>query len=86
LGCAQLEKFAGLKLDTHVAVDAGLGNYGPPPQRGQAPSGSLHLRRNSPAAIAVAIAFFSLGQVSSATVPLSGLREAHSSIQGPCTS
>ena len=56
---AQLEKFAGLKLDTHVAVDAGLGNYGPPPQRGQAPSGSLSpFRRNSPAAIAVAIAFF----------------------------
>ncbi len=40
---AQLEKFAGLKLDTHVAVDAGFGAYGPPPQRGQAPSGSLRI-------------------------------------------
>ncbi|MGB8914873.1 MAG: HEAT repeat domain-containing protein [Candidatus Sulfotelmatobacter sp.] len=56
---AQLEKLAGLKLDTHVAVDAGFGTYGPPPQRGSAPSGSLPaFRRNSPAAIAVAIAFF----------------------------
>ncbi|MGA7440609.1 MAG: HEAT repeat domain-containing protein, partial [Candidatus Sulfotelmatobacter sp.] len=50
---------AGLKLDAHVAVDAGFGTYGPPPQRGSAPSGSLPaFRRNSPAAIAVAIAFF----------------------------
>ena len=56
---AQLEKFAGLKLDTHVAVDAGLGFYGPPPQRGQASSVSLStFRRNSPAAIAVGLAFF----------------------------
>jgi hypothetical protein len=56
---AQLEKFAGLKLDTHVAVDAGFGNSGPPPQRGQAPSSSLsRLGRNSPVAIAVGIAFF----------------------------
>ena len=31
---AQLEKLAGLKLDTHVQVDMGLGGYGPPPQRG----------------------------------------------------
>jgi hypothetical protein len=57
--CAQLEKFAGLKLDTHVAADPGLGNYGPPPQRGQAPSGSLPtFRRNSPVAIAIGLAFF----------------------------
>ena len=35
---AQLEKLVGLKLDTHVAVEAGLGTYGPPPQRGHAPS------------------------------------------------
>jgi HEAT repeats len=56
--CAQLEKLAGLKLDTHVAVDPGLGNYGPPPQRGQAPSGSLPSRRNSPVAIAILLAFF----------------------------
>jgi hypothetical protein len=56
---AQLEKLAGLKLDTHVAVDTGLGGYGSPPQRGQAPSGSLPaFRRNSPAAIAVGIALF----------------------------
>jgi hypothetical protein len=56
---AQLEKFAGLKLDTHVAVDTGFVNYGPPPQRGQAPSSSLsRVGRNSPAAIAVGIAFF----------------------------
>jgi hypothetical protein len=56
---AQLEKLTGLKLDTHVAVDAVLGGYGPPPQRGQAPSRSLPaFRRNSPAAIAVGIAFF----------------------------
>jgi hypothetical protein len=31
---AQLEKLVGLKLDTHVQVDLGLGSYGPPPQRG----------------------------------------------------
>ena len=56
---AQLEKFAGLKLDTHVAVDAGFGAYGPPPQRGQAPSGSpTAFRRNSPVAIAVGFALF----------------------------
>ncbi len=56
---AQLEKLVGLKLDTHVAVDAGLGYNGPPPQRGQSPSGSsASSRRNSPAAIAIGIAFF----------------------------
>ena len=56
---AQLEKLAGLKLDTHVAVDTVLGGYGPPPQRGPSPSRSLsRFRRNSPAAIAVGIAFF----------------------------
>ena len=55
---AQLEKFVGLKLDTHVAADAGFGANGPPPQRGQAPSGAATaFRRNSPAAIAVGIAF-----------------------------
>jgi hypothetical protein len=31
---AQLEKLVGLKLDTHVQVEIGLGTYGPPPQRG----------------------------------------------------
>ncbi len=56
---AQLEKLAGLKLDTHVAVDAGFGAYGPPPQRGQAQSASsAGFRRNSPAAIAVGLAIF----------------------------
>jgi HEAT repeats len=56
---AQLEKLAGLKLDTHVAVDAGFGVYGPPPQRGQTPSRSLStLRRSSPLATAVGIGFF----------------------------
>jgi len=59
---AQLEKFAGLKIDTHVAVDAGFGSYGPPPQRGEAPSRSLsRVGRNSPAAIAVGLAFFLAG-------------------------
>jgi len=56
---AQLEKLAGLKLDTHVAVDAVLGGYGPPPQRGQAPSRSLpSFRRTSSVATAVGLAFF----------------------------
>jgi len=35
---AQMEKLAGLKLDTHVAIDAPFASYagyGPPPQRGQ---------------------------------------------------
>jgi|SRR5215469_4804325 len=34
---AQLEKLAGLRLDTHVQVDMGLGISAPPPQRGMAP-------------------------------------------------
>ncbi len=56
---AQLEKSIGLKLDTHVAVDAFLGAGGPPPQRGQAPSDSpTAFRRNSPVTIAVGLAFF----------------------------
>ncbi len=56
---AQLEKFAGLKLDTHVAVQAGLGAPGAPPQRGRAPSRpSSAFRRNSPVATAVGLAFF----------------------------
>ena len=56
---AQLEKLAGLKLDTHVAVQAGLGAPGAPPQRGRAPSRSLPtFRRNSPVVTAVALAFF----------------------------
>ncbi len=56
---AQLEKLAGLQLDTHVAVDTVLGGYGPPPQRGEAPSSSLPaLRRNRPVVAAVGLAFF----------------------------
>jgi hypothetical protein len=56
---ARLETLAGLKLDTHVAVDAGLGGYGPPPQRGLARSGSpAAFRRNSPVGIAIGLAFF----------------------------
>jgi len=56
---AQLEKLAGLKLDTHVAVDSGFGGYGPPPQRWTRASGSPSpFRQNSPAAIAVGVAFF----------------------------
>lgn len=56
---AQLEKFAGLKLDTHVAVRAGFGASGPPPQRGQTPSASsTSFRRNSPVATAIGLAFF----------------------------
>jgi hypothetical protein len=56
---AQLEKIAGLKLDTHVAVDSGFGGYGPPPQRGLQPSRSPSaFRRNSPAATAIGLAMF----------------------------
>jgi len=60
---AQLEKLAGLKLDTHVAVDTGFGAMGPPPQRGPEGSGSgsgygSRYRRNSPAVVAMGIAFF----------------------------
>jgi hypothetical protein len=55
---AQLEKFAGLKLDTHVAVQAGFGPSGPPPQRGYAPSASRAYRRNGPVATAIGAAFF----------------------------
>lgn len=55
---AQLEKFVGLKLDTHIAAESGLGTCGPPPQRGRVPSESpASFRRNSPAAIAVGIVF-----------------------------
>jgi len=56
---AQLEKFAGLKLDTHVAVQGGFGPSGPPPQRGQVSSGSpTAFRRNSTVATAAGLAFF----------------------------
>ena len=56
---AQLEKLVGLKLDTHVSVQAGVGMSGTPPQRGLASSGSSSaFRRNSPVAIAVGFAIF----------------------------
>ena len=55
---AQLEKLAGLKLDTHVAVQGGFGAYGPPPQRSRLSSVSPPYRRNRPAAMAVGLVFF----------------------------
>lgn len=56
---AQLEKLAGLKLDTHVAVQSGLGAPGPPPQRSRTPlRSSSAFRRNSPVATAIGLAFF----------------------------
>jgi HEAT repeats len=59
---AQLEKLAGLKLDTHVQVDMGLGNYGPPPQRGMAsPQASAPARVALAAGIAVLSGLFALG-------------------------
>jgi len=66
-----------------VAVDAGLGNYGPPPQRGQAPSVSLTLSANSPGAIAVAIAFFLAWTGFIGYRFLSRITEAHSSTRVP---
>jgi hypothetical protein len=51
---AQLEKMVGLKLDTHVEVDMGLGRYAPPPQRGMAaPPAGLQNRVALAAGIAV---------------------------------
>ncbi len=56
---AQLEKLAGLKLDTHVAVQSGLGAPGAPPQRGRVPSRpSSAFRRNSPVGTAIGLLFF----------------------------
>ena len=50
---AQIEKFVGLKLDTHVAVDQVFGVYGPPPQRGMTPSSQpMTLRRGGALAMA----------------------------------
>jgi hypothetical protein len=58
---AQLEKFAGLKLDTHVEVDNAFGVYGPPPQRGVTPlSPPMALRRGGALATAIGVAFFAL--------------------------
>jgi len=71
---AQLEKLASLKLDTHVAVEAGLAGYGSPPQRGEAPSAAL--RRSSPVAMAVGIAFF-LGWIGFMGYGFFSLRHGH---------
>jgi hypothetical protein len=58
---AQLEKFVGLKLDTHVAVENVFGTYGPPPQRGVTPAGQpMTLRRNRALAAAVGVAFMAV--------------------------
>jgi hypothetical protein len=55
---AQLEKFAGLKLDTHVAVDNVFGAYGPPPQRGVTPaSRPMTLRRGGAMVTAISATF-----------------------------
>ncbi len=56
---AQLEKLTGLKLDTHVAFQAGLGVPSAPPQRGLTSSRSAStFRRNSPVTTAIGLAFF----------------------------
>lgn len=55
---AQLEKYVGLKLDTHVAVATVFGAYGPPPRRGAAPAAPpIALPRNRALATAVGVAF-----------------------------
>jgi hypothetical protein len=55
---AQLEKFVGLKLDTHVAVDNPFGAYGPPPQRGVSPAiQPMILRRTRVLTMALSGAF-----------------------------
>ena len=55
---AQIEKLAGLKLDTHVAVQGGLALNSPPPQRARFGTGSpLTVRRNSRLAMVVGLAF-----------------------------
>jgi hypothetical protein len=55
---AQLEKFVGLKLDTHVEVDNAFAAYGPPPQRGVTPSAQpMTLARNRALMVAVSGAF-----------------------------
>ncbi len=72
---AQLEKLVGLKLDTHVAVQAGVGVSGTPPQRGQTSSGAPGYRRNSPVAIAIGLAFF-LGWMGFVSYQISSRRQA----------
>jgi hypothetical protein len=59
---AQLEKLVGLKLDTHVQVDVGLGSYGPPPQRGfAAPQASPQARAALLLGVAVLCGLFAVG-------------------------
>ena len=59
---AQLEKLVGLKLDTHVQVDMGLGTYGPPPQRGMVlPQASPQARVALALGIAVLSGMFAFG-------------------------
>jgi HEAT repeats len=61
---AQMEKIAGLKLDTHVAVDAPFVSYagqGAPPQRGQAQIASPLPQRRNLVAAGIGIALFGAG-------------------------
>ncbi|HXY07709.1 MAG TPA: HEAT repeat domain-containing protein [Terriglobales bacterium] len=59
---AQLEKLVGLKLDTHVQVDMGLGSYGRPPQRGMAsPQASPPARVALALGIAILSGLFAFG-------------------------
>jgi hypothetical protein len=61
---AQLEKFVGLKLDTHVAVDNVFGVYGPPPQRGVTPPPGQPMTLRPGGAMAIAIsAVFALAWI-----------------------
>lgn len=53
---AQLEKFAGLKLDTHVTIEA-VGMATAPPQRGQGYPNTANMQRPA-AALAIGIAMF----------------------------
>ncbi len=56
---AQLEKLVGLKLDTHVAVQASLGVSSAPPQRGRPSTVPAKFPRKSPVAAVVGLALFS---------------------------
>jgi hypothetical protein len=56
---AQLEKFVGLQLDTHVAADNVFGACGPPPQRGALPvSQPMTLQRRGALVMVVSTALF----------------------------
>ena len=59
---AQLEKLVGLKLDTRVQVDLGLGSYGPPPQRGSvSPQAAPQARLAFALGMAVLCGLFAFG-------------------------